>query len=255
MAIRQEALPQYDERVNEIIKGLTEGKNRDELAKEFGHMNYKSLDMYMRRRNFTWSAHKQTYVPKVDSIEEDFTIDSSKAGKVIALLKKEDADARTVANRLGFSDHQEMAKYMQGKGYYWCGEEANYVKKFGQIDEAESELDDDLEIDEKQVIPDSGSEGDWNQFLPILKLLHKNKEKLLDLLVPSSNMGKIPRYVINGVAKTKTVQMIHSLDRLVVEFANEKNISQRDLFEVALIDFFRKYGYEQEVEQLLGNKM
>lgn len=42
--------PIYDERVNEILRGLVEGKTRDELAKELGYKNYKTLDIYMRRK-------------------------------------------------------------------------------------------------------------------------------------------------------------------------------------------------------------
>lgn len=45
---------------------------------------------------------------------------------------------------------------------------------------------------------------------------------------------------------------MNTIEQLVVDFSKEKNISQRELFEVALIEFFRRYGYEQEVERLLS---
>jgi hypothetical protein len=38
---------------------------------------------------------------------------------------------------------------------------------------------------------------------------------------------------------------------MVKDFSGEKNISQRQIFELALLDFFKKYGYRSEVEQLL----
>ncbi|GAB4074295.1 hypothetical protein GCM10028778_17980 [Barrientosiimonas marina] len=69
---------------------------------------------------------------------------------------------------------------------------------------------------------------------------------------PYGQGGEIPRYTIPGVGKTKTVQMIHSLDQMVTDFSREKNMSQRDIFEVALINFFKAYGYERQVEVLLN---
>lgn len=38
---------------------------------------------------------------------------------------------------------------------------------------------------------------------------------------------------------------------MVTDFAKEKNMTQRDIFEVALIDFFKRYEYERQVELLL----
>jgi hypothetical protein len=45
--------------------------------------------------------------------------------------------------------------------------------------------------------------------------------------------------------------MSDSLQDLAVEFCNQRNIKQRELFEVALIEFFKRYGYEYEIESLL----
>jgi hypothetical protein len=83
-------------------------------------------------------------------------------------------------------------------------------------------------------------------------MLEKHRERLIDLIIPTSQIGTIPRFIVPGVAKTKTVQMMNTIEQLVVDFSREKNISQRELFEVALIEFFRKYGYEQEIDRLLG---
>ncbi len=45
--------------------------------------------------------------------------------------------------------------------------------------------------------------------------------------------------------------MTNTLDQMVRDFSKEKNINQREIFEVALIEFFQKYGYAREVETLL----
>lgn len=41
------------------------------------------------------------------------------------------------------------------------------------------------------------------------------------------------------------------LDQMVQDFRKEKNIHQREILEVALTEFFQKYGYQREVETLL----
>jgi hypothetical protein len=68
---------------------------------------------------------------------------------------------------------------------------------------------------------------------------------------PSVNLP-IPRFTVPGVFSVKSVHMASGLDQLVRDFSQEKNISQRDIFEVALIEFFHKYGYEREVNALLS---
>ena len=60
---KNENEPIYDDKVKNVIRLLTEGVNREEIAKQMGYSNYKSLDMYVRRRNFHWDSDNQNYVP------------------------------------------------------------------------------------------------------------------------------------------------------------------------------------------------
>jgi hypothetical protein len=137
---RVQEKPIYDERVKEILRGLAEGKTRDQLADEFDQKNYRSLDMYMRRRNFKWDSRDQTYDPSVVKDKPNFPItDSSKAGQVLTLLAKEGADLKSIAQRIGFRDHLELAQYMAARGYEWDTEQGTYVKVFGKIQEEEEE--------------------------------------------------------------------------------------------------------------------
>lgn len=266
MAMQFDKKPIYDDRVNEILRGLTEGKTRDELAEELGHKNYKTLDIYMRRKNFTWDRDKQTYVPIYSRLQnkdvEVSLIASSKVATVLSLFEKEGSDARTIAKRLGFSDHRELADYMKGKGYDWSSEVGNYVKKYGQVleekpaspfQEEEGVIPTMVELtNHSQPVRNRSEKGQLEPFLPLLEMLEKNRDKLIDLLVPSAEGGKVPRYTVPGIFVTKSVHMTNTLDQLVREYSKEKNVSQRDIFAVALIDFFRRYGYEREVETLLG---
>jgi hypothetical protein len=252
--------PMYDEKVNEILRGLTIGKTREELAEEAGNSSWKSIDMYMRRHNFTWDSHKKNYVPKQEPIKQEVTADSSKAGHVISLLSKEGADVRSVAERIGFKNHRELAHYMNVKGYVWDSDINNYIKQVGEItqkvedhDTGNAEKESPSHTSNVKGLSKGNVELDsLERFLPLLEMLDKHRERLLDFIVPTSQTGVIPRFVVPGVAKTKTVHMMNTLEQLVVDFSREKNISQRELFEVALLEFFKKYGYEQEVERLLS---
>lgn len=49
----------YDEHY--IVEQLGSGMTREEVAAELGHKDYRSLDMYMRRRGYTWDGEYQTY--------------------------------------------------------------------------------------------------------------------------------------------------------------------------------------------------
>lgn len=44
---------------------------------------------------------------------------------------------------------------------------------------------------------------------------------------------------------------MNSLDRIVKDFSEEMNISQKDIIEIALVDFLKKYGYESQVKEVL----
>jgi len=274
MAMPEDKKPVYDERANEILQGLAEGKTRDELAAAFGYKNYKSLDMHMRRRNFTWDRHRQTYVPELSRFDkqaiQNGPAPTTKVANVLSFFEKEDADPLVIAKQLGFSDHREMATYMKGKGYEWSSERKNYVRKVGLIDETDNA---GRSCGNVVSLPDKDAGGgslkqqselggtspktglaDLDRFLPLLEILEKNKDRLFKLILPGAEAGKIPRYVVPGVQITKSAHFSNLLANLVTEYSREKNISQREIFEVALIDFFRRYGYEREVDSLLQER-
>lgn len=243
-------LPILDEKVETILKGLAEGKTRDQIATEFGNSNWKSVDMYMRRRGYSWDSQKQTYV--FEFVVEEASPhmkDTSKAGKVIYYLEKDDVDPKNLAIRLGFKDHRDMAEYMKAKGYEWQSEVNNYRKQTGWVEQPTSTVTNGM----PPVPPVPANYSlplDLQNYLPLLQLLDEHKEQLVELLQPVEN-AQIPRYLVPGVARTKTIQMMNTLHDLIADYCNEYNIQQRVLFEVALIEFFQKYGFKREVELMM----
>ena len=254
-----------NDRVQEILKGLNNGKTRDELAEEFEHANYKTLDIFMRRKGFVWNIDQQNYVLSIEPTKTAI-IDTSKASTIIQLIAtQETIDLKEVARITGFAGYKELAAYMEANHYRWVREEQNYV--FEPVAKVEDSVNDTKVVSEEDTIGSSAkavaalSSGkyavtkeqmqDLWDYLPLLETLKANEDKLMDILNPYG-ASQIPRYIIPGIAKVKTVQMVHSLQQAVINFSNEKNISQKDIFEVALLDFFKKYGYEAQVELLLS---
>lgn len=260
----------YNEKVHSIIKLFTEGKSLEEVAKDMNYTNPKSMDIYMRRRNFHFVKARGNYEPvKVE--REGTTLElpsSSRVFRAIQLLGKEGADPKATAKRLGFKDHIDLANFMKSRGYLYDMEIANYTKKKGEVSSEDNDTlkkDDNLDV-HNSICDDallaikqdpSNMKEIFNsehamEYLNLLEMLRKNKEKLIGILVPEIENGKIPRFVVGGTFVTKSVHMSNLLDELVREFSNDKNISQKEVFEVALIEFFRKYGYESAVETMFS---
>lgn len=261
MNVKEYKEPIYDDRVKSTIKGLLEGKSREELAVEFGLASWKSLDIYMRRKGFAWDSDNNTYTPsttKVDKILEE--VASSIPVKAEQIIRKfqqleKDADPRTIAKDMGFDSHREMAEYMERKGLVWDSDEGNYIEKLKKKSaEYTSSTVPSLTVKKNSTSKVHESESDiLHQYLPLLQILQENKDRLLDLLMPSSS-GHIPKYAVPGVPKTKSIYMSDLLARLVAEFSESKNLSQREIVEAAIVEYLERYGYKIEVEKLLKKK-
>jgi len=242
--------PNNDERIHLILTKLAGGLSRETLAEELKYTTYKSLDMYMRRKGYRFEPHLKNYVPQVEELVAP--VSYSKASRIIELLSDTPEEPLLVCRKFGFKDMKELGSYMAMKGYQWNTKQNNYKRKPQAFSTTKKESFEDL----TQPFPSQGVHGEEDTaiapYLSLLNILKHNEERLTELLNPFGKGGSIPRYTIAGITQTKTIQMINTLSNLVTEFAKEKNMSQRDLVEVALIDFFRTYGYEKEVVQLLN---
>jgi hypothetical protein len=95
--------------------------------------------------------------------------------------------------------------------------------------------------------------GGLKEYLPFLRYLYENRDELYQLLTGTRDDGIIPGYAIPGQVKTKAIYMSDMVARLAVEFRKEKNLSQREVMEGALLEYLMKYGFKWEVDGLLNN--
>jgi hypothetical protein len=245
--------PIYDDKVTKILQLLGEGFSREEVAEQFRYSTYRSMDSFMNRKNFLWDKWKGTYVP-ADALkaplETMVNFPTDRVRRIVMELNKEGADLKEVALKVGFENHLEMARYMKSKGFEWSQEAGNYLSTSPKVPKGEESVanaSSDASLEGSLSIGNSGVE----QFLPLLEWLASNKEGLQSLLGASVASGQIPRFTLPGLFVTKSVHMTNTLDQMVRDFSKEKNINQREIFEVALIEFFQKYGYAREVETLI----
>ncbi|WOV84727.1 hypothetical protein PGH26_02030 [Sporosarcina jeotgali] len=204
------------DRATEILLLLKQGSTREDLASKYGHSDYRSVDAYMRRKNYTWSPEMKTYIQKegIISSSEVHEVHTGKALQILDLFSQ-GLDAKSIATKLFFTDHRSLADYMKQKGYKWSLEERNYEKISG---------------------------------------LQTNDVEDFKTITASEIVEQIPRYLIPGIPQGKNIHMSHLLNSLIVEFSREKNIKQREIFETAIIDFLQKYGYVHEIKALFKSK-
>ncbi len=266
-----------DEKVKHILQGLQSKRQRNDIALELGYKNYRTMDIFMRRQGYSWDRLGGTYVltssrnsGRYARTEDATTLD--KVREVLALFAKGGMDAKEIANRVGFESHRDLAVYMKSKGYTWDSQVANYIMEGKSNDEEPPEVNDNViaigkrqdvkEPEEKltessQVVTASPCEledATIQSYLPLLQFLKSNEVALKGLLARVAEQlstGSLPRYSIPGVFVTKSVHMSNQLDQMVRDYSAEKNIAQRDIFEIALVEFFKRYGYEREIETIL----
>ncbi|MFX4300671.1 hypothetical protein ACOJUR_00095 [Alicyclobacillus tolerans] len=225
-------------RVQEILQRIAEGETREALMKRYGYQAMDSLNQYMRRHGYRWDRREQRYLLRATSIHTP----NVRALDVMAAFEQPEADAKEIAKRLRFSSHQAMAQYMVARGYVWSSEQRNYVAEHGQA----------LELSQgvrKQEKGKGKKAADSYRHEELLAWLQENREALEQLLEGSADL---PRYRVPGVYLVKTLQISSELNQLLRQCSESWHMSQREIVEAALIQFFRTHGYQQTIQSLLG---
>jgi len=96
----------------------------------------------------------------------------------------------------GFKDHKEMAEYMKNKGYEWNAYKNNYLKAVGKVEEEEADPPEAKQT--REDLPD-----DIAEYLPFIRFLYEKRDDIYHLLTGVKEDGKIPRYAVTGIVRTK----------------------------------------------------
>ncbi|WP_368996737.1 hypothetical protein [Caldifermentibacillus hisashii] len=236
-----------DPKISQTLAMLAEGKTKEEIVKHFGNKSWATIDMYFRRRGFRWNG--KTFEPRgeggMDAVEEARFV-QTKAAQIVRQLSQKYADIRQVAIKNGFPSIEEMGEYMKSQGYVWNSDINNY-----EYDENMAQKQRMQSKNKNTQGKASGKvEGLPDEYRDLLVYLLDRKERLYELLEPQ-NSGTLPRYKFKGAKANKTLGLPTSLQTLLNDFSKEFNVTQRDIIEVALAEFFKKYGYEEQLNSVL----
>ncbi len=238
----------YDaqQRMKDIISLAAEGKNQTEIAKALGYADYKPLWAYARRQGYVWDNTLGNYVKRTEEQEEEKLVKAiypkGRVGRIMEMFDQ-GMDAREIARQQRFRGPLEMADFMRDNGYIWDTEGGNYVYT-------------PFEKQEEEQSSASLAQGFMSEFFgkysSVLNFLAENRDKLESMLATgTAQEGTLPRYVIPGVLVTKSLHMPNSLDMLMKEFSARKNMAQKDIMVIALVEFFLRHGFQDEIRRIL----
>lgn len=231
-----------DEKIQTVMAMLKEGYSKEEIYNHYGVANWKSIDMYFRRKGFRWKNNNFIPINEAEEQErkerlETVTIELTKPAKIIRLLEKESANIYDIATKNGFETIEELGIYMNNKGYKWDSESENY-KEYYEEKKIES-------VDQKQ-------ENDFIKrgYDKLLQYLLENEDRLKEVI--ETDNKALPNYSMRGCNANKTLTMNQRIIALLVDYSGEHNLTQKTIVETALIEFFEKYGYRDEVKRVFS---
>lgn len=248
MALIECKEPVFDRQVNKVLALLDEGKEKEDIAEELGYSNPASLDNYMRRRNFAWESRERKFVPAAEKYSGKARNNLlqlkgvSKAALVISLFTEDGANPKDIAEQTGFTSHNEMATFMKRKKYEWDVKKNNYTKiKKDEVENNSNVKQLNLESEALEEVLIEMLQG-INELKSGTKKAVKNNT--------TDEAEELPRYKIEGIYKSKAFSMNSTLENMVIDFSKNRRISQKDIFEIAVVDFLLKYGEAETVEDL-----
>lgn len=226
-----------DEKISLAQELLSNGKDKYQVAREVGYKDASGLDKYAKRLGYVWNRNIKNYELKDDT--ELVVCPSKKVAKILSMIKI-GSSIESIVKYFRMENSQALADYMRKKGYEWTSEKGTYIRRNMIL------YSEDEEREQNDDIYKSSEDED----IDIMKLLESNKGKLIELLAFKPK-NTIPRYLLKGMPVTKGFFISVEIDRLIKDFSREKNISQKDIIQTVLIEFFNKYGFSNEVDMLL----
>lgn len=221
-----------EEKLKYIFELVNKGKTEDEISEILGYRNINSLKNFMRSKDYAWNKETSKYEKYQKQQRPKTIVDNDFKAKRVIILFEEKEEPKAIAKKLGFTTHNDMSNFMKRNGFEWSTKEGNYIKTGEEISRNIAEL---KELD---------------KYIEVLEILSNNYKELEETL--SLNPDKcIKKYRIPGINTTKSIQMISTLNDMTKEYSRAYNVSQKHIFEIALIEFFKKYGFKKEVNYIL----
>lgn len=159
---------------------------------------------------------------------------------------------------LGFSGHKEMATYMLRHGYIWSASSLNYINPNPAptgvgLAVIEKNLHDTSEVQTEHLAMATANLS-FDKYKTLLDFLWQYRDQLIKVIESMNMENEMRVYTIPGKAKTKSIFLSDGLSELMLTLCQKHSLSQRQGYEAALVEYLIKYGYQDNVEQLLNTR-
>ena len=256
---------QYDKQLiaEEIVEQINKGESPDTLAAKYGFANKHSMDSLLRRKGFKCAKGK--YYKEPTETPANFAYTSVKAEAVATQYNAYIQAGLTIpegfCKEFGFAEKREMQDYLLENGVRYnmttrCYEPDPEAAKKKQLEPENTlrfeERNALLQNMETPAVEEQASGNQLQRYLPFLEIMYQHKEQLLPILTPNALDKVPPRVSIGGQKRIKSVYLSNSLILLLDEYRTQKGLTIREIVEVALVEYFSKYGYEKEIDHILN---
>jgi len=257
------------EKARLVVQQMANGMDRELVAHELGYKNWRGLDVLMRREGYVYRDARYVRAAGESPCQEAMRLIPQPIRITLDLLKRGNRNLEEIAIKAGLRSRMELAEYMRAHGWQWDSEQETYVES-DQKQGLRAMGEDAPQEAVRTAIPsesidrvDTGSVDNHDssldgarhleQFIPLLSFLGDHEAELHRILSkPKVDDGTIPKYSFPGsLVVTKSVSMASTLDQLIRDFSQETGMSQRIVFEAALVQFLRQHGYAPQVDSLL----
>jgi hypothetical protein len=242
-------------KIEDIQYQLALGKTRPEVAQALGYKDVTALYHFASRNKLKWNTKKKNYDAigndgkPIEAVKSVTDYPTGKVANIISMFER-GMDGREIAKRLRFNSYQEMAEYMRLKGYVWNDSKGNYGIQPQVMEQGSKNISDYEDRNIRQKVDEEDSFKS-TEYRDLFEMLLVNKDRLVELLSVSSSLSTLPRFQLVGRTNYKTIGIVDELDMIVKDFCEERHLSQKELFHIALIEFLKKYGYKNEVRARL----
>ena len=235
-----------EEKLHYILEGMSEGKLRSELSEKMGYKTSKCMDGFMRRQGYHWDVRKERYELKIAKAHSGGLPEPpEKVRRIIEFLAEANTDLKKAASELGYADHHALADYMRSEEYEWDAETKNYGY-------SEKRQEEKLIIEE--VICENNYKEDASQVMEEIRKLLPHLKALTDNQAQNQTEKTVPilpHYRVPGIAVTKSVRLVYPLVDMAEHFCHDHGLSQREFFELALVETLQRYGDVEAVSAIL----
>ena len=256
---------QYDKQIiaDEIVEKINQGEKADVLALEYGFANKHSMDSLLRRKGYKCTKGK--YYKEPTETPASFVYTSVKAEAVAkqynTYIQAGLSVPESFYKEFGFAEKREMQAYLLENGVRYNMTTRCYEPDPEAVKKKQLEPENTLRSEERNALlkdmettnneePMSGDK--FKMYLPFLEILYNHKEQLLPILAPNTLDKVPPRISIGGQKRVKSVYIASSIILLIDEYCARTGLTIREVVEVALVEYFSKYGYEKEIDHILN---